>query len=291
MERGPPRKRNPHETCGLKPWIAKEKMLPASIVTLTTDFGEKDYYVGAMKGVILSINPDAQVVDLSHEVRQQDILDGAFLISRAYRYFPAWTVHCVVVDPGVGTARRPLAASVDGHYFVGPDNGVLSLILENSEGATVVHASASHYYLSEVSQTFHGRDIFAPLSAWLSRGTQLVHFGDTVTDYVCLKIPKAHLEGPHQVRGAVIQIDHFGNCVTNISPQLLPDFFSAQPPSFKFRVGTAIIQEICTAYAASETNTPFVILGSSDFLEISLNRGSAADSLKITRGAEVEVTW
>jgi S-adenosyl-L-methionine hydrolase (adenosine-forming) len=266
-------------------------MASAPIVTLTTDFGERDYYVGAMKGVILSINPNAQVVDLSHEVRPQDILDGAFLISRAYRYFPAWTVHCVVVDPGVGTARRALVASADGHYFVAPDNGVLSLILDHSEGARVVHATASHYFLSEVSQTFHGRDIFAPVSAWLSRRILLEHFGDTVTDYLRLSMPKAHLEGPHQVRGAVIQIDHFGNCVTNIPPQLLPDFFSAPPPSYKFRVGTNTIQQLCTAYAAGETNTPFVILGSSDFLEISLNRGSAADYLKISRGAEVEVTW
>ncbi|MFI5173854.1 MAG: S-adenosyl-l-methionine hydroxide adenosyltransferase family protein [Terriglobia bacterium] len=266
-------------------------MTDAPIVTLTTDFGERDYYVGAMKGVILSINPDAKVVDLSHEVRPQDILGGAFLISRAYRYFPPRTVHCIVVDPGVGTARRPLVASVDGHHFVAPDNGVLSLILDRTEDVRVVHATASHYYLAEVSQTFHGRDIFAPLSAWLSRGIQLDHFGDIVTDYVRFKMPKAHLEGPHLVRGAVIQIDHFGNCVTNIPPQLLPDFFSPAPPSFKFRVGTATIEQICTAYAASETNAPFIIPGSSDFLEISLNRGSAADSLKISRGAEVEVTW
>lgn len=266
--------------------------MPAtSIVTLTTDFGESDYYVGAMKGVILSINPDARIVDLSHEIRPHDILDAAFLISRAYRYYPALTVHCIVVDPGVGTARRPLVASADGHYFVAPDNGVLSLILDRTEGVRVVQATATHYFLSEVSQTFHGRDIFAPVSAWLSRGTQVDHFGDTVTDYVRFKMPKARLEGSNLVRGAVIQIDHFGNCITNIPPQLLPDFFSTPRPSFKFRVGTSTIQQICTAYAASETNVPFVILGSSDLLEISLNRGSAADNLKISRGAEVEVTW
>ena len=262
-----------------------------SIVTLTTDFGESDYYVGAMKGVILSINPDAQIVDLSHEIRPHDVLDAAFLISRAYRYFPAWTVHCVVVDPGVGTARRPLVVSADGHYFVAPDNGVLSLVCEQTEGVRVVQATATHYFLSEVSQTFHGRDVFAPLSAWLSRGTELDHFGETVTDYVRFKMPKARLEGSNLVRGAVIQIDHFGNCITNIPPQLLPDFLSSQRPSFKFRVGSTTIQQISTSYAASEPNVAFVILGSSGFLEISLNHGSAADSLKISRGAEVEVTW
>ena len=191
----------------------------------------------------------------------------------------------------MGTARRPLAATADGHYFVAPDNGVLSLICEHTEGVRVVGATATHYYLNEVSQTFHGRDIFAPVSAWLSRGTQLDHFGDGVEDYVRFKMPKARLEGSNLVRGAVIQIDHFGNCVTNISPQLLPDFFSSQRPSFKFRVGTTTIQQVSTAYAANETNVPFIILGSSDLLEISLSRGSAADSLKISRGAEVEVTW
>jgi len=262
-----------------------------SIITLTTDFGESDYYVGAMKGVILSINPDAAVLDLSHTIQPHDILDGAFLISQAYRYFPSRTVHCIVVDPGVGTARRPLVVSADDHFFVAPDNGVLSLIYDQVETVQAVHATATHYFLGEVSQTFHGRDIFAPLSAWLSRGIQLSHFGESVSDYVRFKMPIARPDGENHVRGAVIKIDRFGNCITNISPQLLPDFFGPQRPNFIFRVGTASVQKICQTYAEAEVNLPFIIFGSSRFLEISVNRGSAANILKISRGTEVEVTW
>lgn len=261
-----------------------------SLITLTTDFGEADYYVGAMKGVILSIHPEANVVDLSHQIKSHDVFDGAFFISQVFRHFPPQTVHCVVVDPGVGTSRRPLIVHAHNSYFVGPDNGVFSLIYEQSE-SVVVHATATHYFRGEISQTFHGRDIFAPVAAWLTRGIQLSHFGETVTDYVKFKLPKARVEAPNRVQGAIIKIDRFGNCVTNITPDLLPDFFAPQRPPFKFRIGTNYIHQICAAYAEADSHEPFIILGSSDYLEVGVNRGSAADYLKVTRGSEVEVTW
>lgn len=262
-----------------------------SIITLTTDFGDKDYFVAAMKGVIVSIHREARLIDLSHSIKRQDIFDGAFFISQSYRYFPPGTIHCIVVDPGVGTSRRPLVVSADNHYFVAPDNGVLSLIYERAESVEVVHAMATHYFLSEISQTFHGRDIFAPLAAWLSRGTPPPQFGEVITDYIRFKSPQLRAVGPNRILGAVIKIDHFGNCITNITPQALPGFFTAPRPEFKFRIGATWIQRVCNSYAEAEGDSPFVILGSSDHFEISINRGSAAASLKAARGTEVEVVW
>lgn len=266
--------------------------MPApTIITLTTDFGDTDYFVGAMKGVILEINPEAKIVDICHHIKPQDILDGAYLISQTYRHFPASTVHCVVVDPGVGTSRRPLVVSTTDYYFVAPDNGVLSFIYEEAPSITTVHATATHYFRKEISQTFHGRDIFAPLAAWLTKGIHLQNFGAPISDFVRLKPPRARVEGSNRVRGAVIKIDVFGNCVTNISPQMLPGFFSPDRPPFKLRIGSTIVEQIWDAYSEAVPHNLFVIVGSSDYLEIAVNRGSAAESLKASRGVEVEVTW
>lgn len=261
------------------------------IITLTTDFGDSDYFVPAMKGVILSINPEATVVDLSHRIKPQDIFDGAFLISHACPMFPPGTIHCVVVDPGVGTSRRPIVVAAEDHYYVAPDNGVLSLIYERSENIMTIHATATHYFRSEISQTFHGRDIFAPLAAWISRGIQLSNFGETITDFTRFKSPLARAEGPNQIKGTVIKIDRFGNCITNISPHAIPGFFEQERPPIKFRVGTTTIQKICNAYSEAEGSSPFIILGSIGNFEIAMNRGSVAESLQITRGTEVDVTW
>ncbi len=262
-----------------------------SIITLTTDFGEADYFVAAMKGVILSIHRQATILDLSHEIKPQDVFEGAFLIGQAYRTFPAETIHCVVVDPGVGTARRPIIVSAANQFFVAPDNGVLSLVYDDVENCGVVHATATHYFRPEVSQTFQGRDVFAPLAAWLSRGTGLSAFGEPIQDFVRFKLPRVRPDGASRIRGAVIKIDHFGNCVTNISPKHLPGFTSNQPSAFKFKIGQTIIQQICAAYSEVNGDSPFIILGSTGNFEIAVNRGSAANALKILRGAEVEVSW
>ncbi len=262
-----------------------------SIITLTTDFGETDYYVGAMKGVILSINQNVDIIDLSHQVSPHDIYDGAFLLAQIYRFFPARTIHVVVVDPGVGTSRRPLVVAADRQFFVAPDNGVLSLVYDQAESVQAVHATATHFFRKEISQTFHGRDIFAPLAAWLSRGTDLLQFGDLIADYIRLKSPQARTEGDHKIRGTIIKVDHFGNCVTNLKPEHLPGFFATPRPEFRFQIGDVIVRNICTSYAEAQGNFPIVILGSTGHLEISMNRGSASDNLKISRGTEVEVTW
>jgi S-adenosylmethionine hydrolase len=164
--------------------------MASQVLTLTSDFGLTDHYVGVMKGVILGINPQLQLVDISHGVQSHDVLDGALTLSQAYHYFPAGTVHLVVVDPGVGSARRPILAVSGKYSFIAPDNGVLSLVYEREERVTVYHVDASHYYLQPVSNTFQGRDIFAPIAAWISKGVEASKIGPEITDYVRFTVPK-----------------------------------------------------------------------------------------------------
>ncbi len=194
--------------------------MPDPIITLTTDFGAADHLVGAMKGVILNINPAARVVDISHGVAPFDILDGALSLANAYSYFPPRTIHVIVVDPGVGTARRPILVTGEKHFFVAPDNGVLSPIYDR-EPCTVRHITAEHYFLNPISPTFHGRDIFAPTAAWLSKTFQTEAFGEVVTDFVRFTMPKAKPSG-QSVRGVVLRVDAFGNLVTNFTAENIP---------------------------------------------------------------------
>ena len=161
------------------------------IVTLTTDFGQSDYYVGAMKGVVLDVCPETEVIDLCHNIMAYDILDAAFTIAQNYRWFPLRTVHVVVVDPGVGTQRRPLLVSGDRHYFVGPDNGIFSFIYPEQEKLSVYHITGEHYFHQPVSNTFHARDVFASVAGWLAKGVEAQRFGDLIEDYVKLAVPKA----------------------------------------------------------------------------------------------------
>ena len=180
------------------------------IITLTTDYGTSDHLVGVLKGVILRIVPNATIVDINHHVAPFDLLDGALTIGAAYRYFPPRTVHLVVVDPGVGTERRPILVSADQQYFVAPDNGVLSLIYEREATVSVRHITAEHYFLNPVSNTFHGRDVFAPVAAWLAKTFQTEAMGEEITDYVRFALPRAEgggygAEGRGAARGRVWQ--------------------------------------------------------------------------------------
>ncbi|MGB7228865.1 MAG: SAM-dependent chlorinase/fluorinase, partial [Candidatus Acidiferrales bacterium] len=160
------------------------------IITITTDFGSADSLVGSMKGVILSIQPDAEIVDITHKILPYDLLDAALAIGTAYKFFPPRTIHIVVVDPGVGTERRPVLATAGQHYFVAPDNGVLSMVYQSEESLTVRHITSEHYFLQPVSNTFHGRDIFSPVAAWLSKNGQSLAFGEEITDFVRFTLPK-----------------------------------------------------------------------------------------------------
>lgn len=257
------------------------------LVTFTTDFGVSDHFVGAMKGVIMKLNPDARIVDISNSVHSFDILDGALTIAQTYSYFPPDTVHMVIVDPGVGSNRRPLLAVTEKHIFLAPDNGVLSLVYEREERLSVRHVTAEHYFLQPVSNTFHGRDIFAPCAGWLSKGVQVEKFGDVVTDFARFAAPKPKLVNPQLLKGVVLKADKFGNLITNFTAHDLPDLFSATPPAFKIVVGNKEITSLRTSYSQGMHNEIFAIVGSMGFLEIATNRGSAARLLTADRGTEV----
>jgi S-adenosyl-L-methionine hydrolase (adenosine-forming) len=260
------------------------------IITLTTDFGLTDHFVGTMKGVILEVAPEAQIVDISHAVQPFDILDGALMISQAYSYFPSGTVHMVIVDPGVGTTRRPVILSSDRHLFVAPDNGVLSLVYDREERISVRHITADHYFLRPRSNTFHGRDIFSPVAAYLAKGIEAGRFGEEITDYVRFSAPRPKPVDERTLRGVVLKVDRFGNLITNITPQDAPSLFAAAPPAFKIAIGTkATATRMCTSYAEGAPGEVFGILGSMGFLEVAANRGSAFQLLGAGKGSEVNV--
>ena len=258
--------------------------MPDPIVTLTTDFGSSDHLVGCMKGVILNINPAARIVDINHNVAPFDILDGALSIANAFRYFPARTIHLVIVDPGVGTQRRPLLVSGEKHYFIAPDNGVLSMILER-ESCTVRHITSDHYFLNPVSPTFHGRDIFAPTAAWLSKAFQTEAFGVEIKDYVRFTMPKAKLLG-ETVKGVVLRVDAFGNLMTNLMADDIPAAMISSG-AIKLTVNGKQIHKLVQTFGLGAPGEPVALIGSAGFLEVAVNRGNAARALVANRGAEV----
>lgn len=264
-------------------------MAQRPIITLTTDFGLSDHFVGTIKGVILGIVPEAEIIDICHSVQAFDVLDGALTIAQAYTYFPAGTVHLVVVDPGVGTARRPIIASSERHYFVAPDNGVLSLIYAREERMQVRHVTAEHYFNQPVSNTFHARDIFAPVVAYLAKGIDSEKFGESIDDYVRFNAPKPKPVDAQTLRGVVLKVDRFGNLVTNITPQDAPLLFQPEPPPFKIIIGKREITEIKPAYALGAPGEVFGILGSMGYLEIAANRGAATQIVGVGKGTDVNV--
>jgi S-adenosylmethionine hydrolase len=257
------------------------------IVTLTTDFGLNDHFVGALKGVILNIAPEAKIVDICHTVQAFDILDGALALAQSYSYFPPRTVHLVVVDPGVGSARRPIIATSEMHNFVAPDNGVLSLMYAREQRLSVRHITAEHYFLQPVSNTFHGRDIFAPVAAYLAKGVDQEKFGEEVTDYVRFNAPKPKAVDATTTRGVVLRVDRFGNLITNFTPQDAPALFQANVPPFKLVVGKREVTSLRTNYAEGAPGEVFAIVGSMGFIEIAANRGSAAQTTGAAKGSEV----
>ncbi len=253
------------------------------IITLTTDFGLRDPFVGIMKGVILGIAPDVQIVDITHEIRSYDILEAAFILDSSYRHFPAGTVHVVVVDPGVGSERRPIAASSKGHVFVAPDNGVLSFVLTpepTAPTAAYLIKNESLFY-TPISRTFHGRDIFAPVAAHLSQGVPIESAGPRILDFVKKPFSRPRPQGDKLV-GTVVRVDKFGNIITNLRREDLSRDFS-------IRVAGLSINRLCASFSDAEPGEFFVFEGSTGYIEIALNQGSASDRLDIERGAEIEV--
>ncbi|MCI0422413.1 MAG: SAM-dependent chlorinase/fluorinase [Acidobacteria bacterium] len=261
--------------------------VPNSIITLTTDFGLDDPFAGIMKGVILSVNPEAKIVDITHGVPAQDILAGSLMLQSSCAYFPKGTIHVAVVDPGVGSGRRPLLALGGDYAFVGPDNGLLARVIESQQHVRVFHLTEQAYCLKPVSRTFHGRDIFAPVAAWLARGISPELFGPLVDDWIRLDWPSPRPIGPGRLQGTVLHIDRFGNLMTNISQEHL----SEARAGFEIVLGNSKINRLCWSYAEAADGEPFAILGSAGLLEISVKRASAAEQLGVRRLQEFEVRF
>jgi S-adenosylmethionine hydrolase len=254
------------------------------MITLLTDFGTVDYFVPAVKGTILSINPAAGIVDLTHAIAPQDIESAAFTLAACYRDFPQGTIHLAIVDPGVGSQRRAIVVSAGGHLFVGPDNGIFSYIYAREPEFTVREASHDEFLRHPISTTFHGRDVFAPLAGWLSRGVSPASFGETIENYVSLDIARpAKLAGFDGFEGAILHIDRFGNCISNLTDE---EFRPAS--NSRFEVEGARVLRFGDHFAQfGQVSEPFGYLGSAGYWEIAIWRGSAAERLGISRGSRV----
>ena len=267
----------------LKSTGRKGKSSDLPVITLLTDFGTADYFVGAVKGAILSVNPRAVIADITHEIAPQDIDAAAFTLLASYQTFPARTIHVVVVDPGVGSTRRPIVVSAGKQFFVGPDNGVFSYIYDREPKYRTYHATKEQYFRQPTSTTFHGRDIFAPVAAALSTGVKPQAFGSSITDPVRLENSLMPLvQGNGRVEGRIIHIDRFGNCITNLTRDVL----KGEPEMLLIKEKQ--ISSFAEFFSdAGSANEPFGIWGSAGFLEIAINRGSAALMLGVKRGEPV----
>jgi len=252
-----------------------------------TDFGMSDFFVAAMKGVILSINPRAVVVDITHLVPPHDIETAALTLADCYATFPRGTIHVGVVDPGVGSGRRPLVVVSEHYYFVGPDNGLFSFIYQSETPTEIREITATRYFRHPVSRTFHGRDIFAPVAAWLSKGVAVEAFGPRIFDPVTFPLPAVELLSPHHLRGYVIHVDRFGNLITNLTQEHVPHDFAAR--GGKLRIAGQEITCFRTHFEEGADDQLFALVGSTGRIEIALARGSAAKRLGADRGTAVEV--
>jgi S-adenosyl-L-methionine hydrolase (adenosine-forming) len=252
-----------------------------AIITLLTDFGLQDSFVGALKGVMLSVNPDLTLVDISHLVPPQDVFTGAFILGQACFCFPPNSVHLAVVDPGVGTPRKALAVSAGGHFFVAPDNGILTYALAGQD-FKVFEITADHYFRKPVSSTFHGRDIFAPIAAWITRGIPLPKLGTALENPVRLKLPAPMRVKESLIQGCILAVDRFGNLITNLMPANLPQ-------SYKILAGQKEITSRRKTYGEGMPGEIFLVPGSAGYLEIAVKDGSAASALNLKSGVPIGV--
>lgn len=271
----------------IKKSVAERKGgMKKSIITLLSDFGDKDGFAGILKGVILTINPAAEIVDLSHNVRPHNVLEGSLVLRTCYHHFPPGTIHVAVVDPGVGGERRAIAVQTQKYFFIGPDNGLLSFALENERVKKVVELTNKNYFLKVVSNTFHGRDVFAPVAAHLSLKKTLHLFGKEIREYkkFTLLTPRLHTHG---VTGRVIYVDYFGNLVTNISGGMA---LKLAHKKLVIKIANHTIDKIYKSYSESGPGQLVAVVGSNDCLEIAVNQGNASEVLKVKEGTGVEIT-
>lgn len=263
--------------------------MPFPLITLLTDFGNADYFVGAMKGAILTVNPQAQIIDITHEIPAHDTLAGAFTLLAAYESFPRQTIHVAVVDPGVGSRRRPILVASDRYFFIGPDNGIFSYVCERERAARVFHLTDERFFHHPMSATFHGRDLFAPIAGALSNGLEPAQFGPEIADYTRLeRLAPKHL-GEGKLEASVIHMDRFGNCVTNITQADLNNEMIERGAHLV--VGGREIKSFKKFFAEDtrETEEVFAVWGSAGFLELVAFKSSAARLLDIKRGERVLV--
>ena len=253
------------------------------MITLLTDFGNSDFYVGSMKGVLLSINPHIQIVDITHNLSSQNIEQGAFLLKQVYHYFPKGTIHVVVVDPGVGSNRNIITVETEKYLFLAPDNGVLKYIYDDYSDYRVIAVTNPTYFLDQVSTTFHGRDIFAPVAGHLSLGVDIRDLGEECSDYCKPEIIKPVRE-KNKIKGEIMYIDSFGNCITNIEKEIIKEKGKLQ-----ITIKDKILLGIKSTYSAVKRGESLALLGSSGMLEISLNQGNAHKRLGIEVGDKVVI--
>ena len=254
------------------------------LIALLTDFGLRDHYVGTMKGVALGICPEASLVDISHDVAPQDVLGAALELADSYRYFPRGTIFLIVVDPGVGSARRAIAAEAGEYRFVAPDNGVLSVVLDQVAPDRVVELTEPKYARPTISRTFEGRDRFAPAAAWLATGVQIPALGRPVSSLVRLHVPRPRATDAG-IDGEVLRVDRFGNLITNIDLVALSPVLG----TVAVHLGSHVIPQIVSTYAGAKPGELCALVGSSDRLEIAVSGGSAAATLGLGRGAVVQL--
>ena len=255
------------------------------LITFTTDFGLSDHFVGVMKGVVAGVAPAARIIDISHNVAPYNVTEAAFLVAEAWPYFPKRTIHVVVVDPGVGSSRRPILAEAGGQFFVAPDNGVLSMVFDAAPHKVRV-ISNPRFMRRDISRTFHGRDVFAPAAAHLAKGAQAAAFGKLIHDYIRIGMTRPALKGKDSWRGTILKVDRFGNLITNFAAREFPGI-NSRP--FEMRAGAQRIHRLALTYAETDVGDLFVIVGSSGYLEIAANQTSAAGLLGCSAGAPVEL--
>jgi len=253
------------------------------LITLTTDFGSKEPYAGIMKGVMLRINPDAKIIDLTHEIGPHNIREAVFVLLNAYKYFPPDTIHVAVVDPGVGSARRPIALKSGVHFFIGPDNGLFTNFIRDAE--KIVHIKNKKCLLPLKGPTFHARDIFAPAAAWLSKGLRLAELGPEIKDPVKMELPKAERK-KNSIKGEVIHIDRFGNCISNIGVELLGPL---KRKTARIEVKGRVL-ELVPFYSYKGAVKPRALINSDGLLEIFIFKGNAAKELGMEIGDALSAT-
>ena len=257
----------------------------APIVTFSSDFGNREHYVGAVKGAILNVCPGAQIVDISHEIATHNVREAAFTLLGACTYYPPGTIHLAVVDPGVGSTRRGLAFATEGYFFVGPDNGIFTPIIQQQEIRQAVSLENKRFFRSSISPTFHGRDVFGPVTGWLARGTTLSKLGPSIDDWIQLDIPAPRRAGRKLV-GTVLHVDRFGNLITCFRPSDLKALLGERTLP-RFQVGKERIGQHYRFYSEAPPGQLFALIGSSGYYELAVSQDSAAKRLQAQPGTEV----